>query len=290
MDKSTQIDRKNKQGEINPSPIPAELRPRILDSGLLIRSYYEGVPSRGRETPEPVPRVFSYMVLTQMIGGRGLYWNAQSGSREIRPGQWICVTSHYESSYFGYQDSFIEDSISFLGGTATALATNGIIKNGLFDFGKERRLLPIIHKLRESTAAAFLEANAMLVSLLFEFHHAARENNPSPALTDFNRLLQEIKRNMGRWWTVGEMAEFCNISENYLRRIFHEHTGVSPKSYLDNLRMNRAAELLTGTRRSIPDIAKQLGYMDPYHFIRRFSQLMAIPPARYRKNFRDRYL
>lgn len=284
------MNRKTKQGEVNPSPIPAELRAQVLESGLLIRSYYEGVASSGRKSPEPTPRTFPYMVITQMIAGRGIYWNAQCGAREIKPGQWISATSNYENSYFGYKADFIEDSIGFLGGTATVLARNGIIKNGLFDFGKERRLLPIIHKLRESTAAAFLEANAMLVSLLFEFHHATRETNPSPALTDFNRLLQEIKRHMNHWWTVAEMADFCNISENYLRRIFHENTGMSPKNYLDNLRMNRAAELLTGTERSIADIAGQLGYMDPYHFIRRFSQIMALSPARYRKNFRRSHL
>ncbi len=289
MDNSTQMDRKTKQGEVNPSPIPAGLRGQILESGLLICSYYEGVNSWRRATPDPVPRIFSYMVLTQMIAGSGIYWNDQLGSREIKPGQWISATDDKENSYFGYRENFIEDSIGFCGPAATALARNSIIKNGLFDFSKERRLLPVIHKLRESTTAAFLEANAMLVSLLFEFHHATRETDVSPVLADFNRLLQEIKRDMNHWWTVAEMADFCNISENYLRRLFHENTGMPPKNYLDNLRMNRAAELLTETSRCIPDIAEQLGYMDPYHFIRRFSQIMAMPPARYRKNFRSEY-
>ncbi len=284
------MNRKNNCGEVNPSPIPAGLRGQILNSGLLIHVYYEGVPSKPRISPEPTPRIFPYMVITQLIGGRGFYWNNQTPLCEIKPGQWITATDTEENSYFGYKDEFIEDSISFSGSLPTALTQSGILKNGLFDFARERRLLPIIQKLRESTTAAYLEANSMLISLLFEIHHAARESNPSSVQTDFNRLLREIKRDMTHWWTVEDMAAFCNVSENYLRRVFHENTGMSPKNYLDNLRMNRAAELLTGTTQSISDIAAQLGYMDAYHFIRRFSQIMALPPARYRKNFRQSHL
>jgi len=133
----------------------------------------------------------------------------------------------------------------------------------------------------------FLEANNMLCSLLFEIHNSTRNRNSriSTRSIQFDSLLREIRRDMSRWWTVSDMAAFCNISENYLRRLFQEQTGASPKHYIDNLRITRAAEILTSTDRSIADIASSLGYLDTYHFIRRFSQVMGIPPARYRRQF-----
>ncbi len=279
---------KNNKSEFNPSPIPVSIRKEILNSGLLICLYYDGVPHPGRETPEPRPRTFRYMVITQMIAGRGIYWNPQVGSCEVKPGQWIVGTQKMANSYFGYKGSFTEDSIAFYGPAVTALEEAGVIRNGLFTYSGDRLLLPIIQKLREATTISILEANSMLINLIFDMYHVTGQAGDNSLRPAFDNLIREMKRDMSHWWTVSEMADFCNISENYLRRMFHKYLGVAPKIYLDNLRMNRAAELLSGTELSIGQIAEQLGYVDTYHFIRRFSQLMAIPPARYRKNFVNR--
>lgn len=288
MDNSTLMDYKIDNGEINITPVPAGMRTNILDSGILICSYYVGVKSGPRQSGVPTPRMFPFAIITQMTAGRGLYWNEHGGSREILPGQWITATPNFKQSYFGYKGNFIEDSIGFTGKTVHALIDAGIIKNGCFNFASERFLLPIIDKLRESTTASYLEANSMLLNLLFEIYHHSRSEQAveSRAHSALESLLKEIKRAPAKWWTVSEMAEFCNISENYLRKIFKDKLGVSPKNYIDNLRMNRAVEMLAISNRPISEIAADLGYLDTYHFIRRFSQIMGSSPARYRKQLR----
>jgi two-component system response regulator YesN len=79
------------------------------------------------------------------------------------------------------------------------------------------------------------------------------------------------------------MAEYCNISENYLRTLFRKHTGLAPKEYIDNLKMNRAVEMLNNPKMKIYEIAERLGYIDNYHFIRRFTKILGQSPGKYRK-------
>jgi two-component system response regulator YesN len=60
---------------------------------------------------------------------------------------------------------------------------------------------------------------------------------------------------------------------------------MSPKEYLDSIKMNRATELLTTSDLKIYQIAERLGYSDAYHFNRRFSNVIGISPGKYRKQF-----
>ena len=47
--------------------------------------------------------------------------------------------------------------------------------------------------------------------------------------------------------------------------------------------MRQAVELLIGTQLQITEIAARLGYVDPYHFNRRFAAKTGLPPGRYRQ-------
>ena len=82
----------------------------------------------------------------------------------------------------------------------------------------------------------------------------------------FEKLLTEIKSHLDKWWTVTEMAELCNLSDDQLRRLFIKYTGGKPKLYVDRLKLRRAGELLTTGNLKISEIAVMLGYLDQYHF------------------------
>ena len=81
------------------------------------------------------------------------------------------------------------------------------------------------------------------------------------------------------------MAELCNLSENQFRRVFNQHTGMSPKRYVDKLRMQQACEILSSTVSPIAEVAHQFGYSDPYHFSRRFKDIIGLSPENYRNSY-----
>ena len=279
----------NKSFEINVSPVPSGFRDLIMKSGMHICSYYENVPSGicyGAKLAynKDFMRKFPYFVLTHLIGGDGVYASKDLGKWvDMKAGWGVIATPFYYHIYGGKIKSFIEDSISFDGRLAHVLFEAGIIKNGLIYIGKERRLLPTINKLREGTVSALLEANVMLQNLLFKLNREQASRQSPVNKHKIVCLLQRIQDNPGKWWTVSEMAEYCNISENYLRTLFRKHTGLAPKEYIDNLKMNRAIEMLNNPQMKIYEIGKALGYMDNYHFIRRFTKIIGQSPGKYRK-------
>ncbi len=79
------------------------------------------------------------------------------------------------------------------------------------------------------------------------------------------------------------MSEYCNLSENHFRTLFKKRTGMSPKIYIDKLKNQKAKDLLITTNDNIAEIANQLGYLDPFHFSRRFKELTGYAPDHYRK-------
>ena len=133
-------------------------------------------------------------------------------------------------------------------------------------------------------------ATALLLKLLVDLHGENLENNEkeeSPH-AKLNLLMREI-RNSHRWWTVEEMAEYANLSENNLRKLFREQTGTSPKHFLDQLWLNRAIDLLCSTDLSLADAARKTGCADPYYFFRRFKKLTGYTPAQYRRIYGRKY-
>jgi two-component system response regulator YesN len=123
----------------------------------------------------------------------------------------------------------------------------------------------------------------MLQTLLFKLNREQSSQQVPDSVRKIGNLLQRIQENTAKWWTVSEMAEYCNISENYLRTLFRKHTGLAPKEYIDNLKMNRAVEMLNNPHIKICEIAERLGYVDNYHFIRRFTKILGQSPGKYRK-------
>lgn len=78
--------------------------------------------------------------------------------------------------------------------------------------------------------------------------------------------------------TIQDVAESTGIGERYLRKLFTQHLHLSPLDYLNQLRINKAVELLRNTRLSVKEISFQCGFQSPQYFSRIFKQQMGISP------------
>ncbi len=238
-----------------------------------------------RCNPADVPlRHFEFYDLSHMYDGRGWFIAADGKTQEVEKGDGILITPEFRHKYGGYPEFYVEDAISFYGPVADFLFHSGIIKNGILKIGKTRRLLPIIEMAldysEDSQIKANLELQRLLVDLHFENKEAAGSENPV-----FEQLFEEIKKFPGRYWTIKAMTDFCMLSASQLTRLFKQKTGMTPKNYIDHLRAQLAAEMLASKSRAIKEIAKELGYPDPYHFSRRFKMLTSFSPQNYRQKF-----
>lgn len=238
-----------------------------------------------RSNPDEAPlRHFEFYDLSHMYDGRGWFISADGKIQEVEKGDGILVTPGFKHKYGGYRESYVEDAISFYGPVADFLFNSGIIRNGLLKIGKPRRLLPIIEMAldysEDSQIRANLELQKLLVDLYFENKETEVSGNPV-----FEQLFAEIKKFPGRYWTIKAMTDFCTLSASQLTRLFKQKTGMTPKNYIDHLRVQLATEMLASKSRAVREIAEELGYPDPYHFSRRFKALTSFSPQNYRQKF-----
>lgn len=77
---------------------------------------------------------------------------------------------------------------------------------------------------------------------------------------------------------VEKLAESIGIDRSYFYGIFKEITGLSPKEYLTDLRMKKAAELLKIPGATVTNVAYSVGY-EPSVFSKAFKSYFGINPS-----------
>ena len=86
--------------------------------------------------------------------------------------------------------------------------------------------------------------------------------------------------------TVSEIAHELYVSEVYLRRLFREAYGCSPKRYILQRRLDRAVSLLETRYYTVTEVAELSGFADPRHFSTVFKKEFGSSPSAYKYDFK----
>ena len=77
------------------------------------------------------------------------------------------------------------------------------------------------------------------------------------------------------------LSNLCQISEPYLRKLFHNAFSSPPIIYIRNLRLKYAKELLRSKEYSVTDVALMSGFNDIAYFSREFKKATGLSPKEY---------
>ncbi len=103
--------------------------------------------------------------------------------------------------------------------------------------------------------------------------------------TDFAQTaIAYMRSHLGERLTLDDIARSANYSPSHFGQLFLRHTGCTPLHYFNQLKIQRACQLLDFTDARIKEIAEQLGFFDQYHFTKAFVRYMGETPSRYRKH------
>lgn len=107
----------------------------------------------------------------------------------------------------------------------------------------------------------------------------------------FGGVISEIEKEITEHYmenlSLKSLSEKYYINSAYLGQIFKKQFGNSFKDYLNNYRIDRAAEMLIRTDEKIYLVASTVGFNNTDYFISKFVQIKGITPLQYRKQFFD---
>lgn len=100
-----------------------------------------------------------------------------------------------------------------------------------------------------------------------------------------NKIDKEISEHYMDKISLKSLSEKYYINSAYLGQIFKKHYNVSFNNYLNDYRIEKAAELLKRSDEKIYKIAEQVGFSNTDYFINKFVKLKQKTPLQYRKQF-----
>lgn len=105
-----------------------------------------------------------------------------------------------------------------------------------------------------------------------------------------HRCVQFIEANYHDKVTLDLLAGMVYLSPPYLSRIFKQETGTPFNTYLNEVRVQKAKDLLRHEEMKLIDIAEAVGFEDQSYFTKVFKKIVGLTPLHYRaqlKNTRD---
>ncbi len=122
-----------------------------------------------------------------------------------------------------------------------------------------------------------------LLTLLMEssWRHAAHTN--APKKMDISKVKSFLDQHSGEKLSLESVAGHFFINKHYLARLFKEQYGVTLVTYLHQVRITHAKQMLRFTDKSIEEIGLECGIGELHYFSRVFKKLEGISPSEFRR-------
>ena len=128
--------------------------------------------------------------------------------------------------------------------------------------------------------AIFLSAYGNLICCYLAAYHKTYRR--SPVVEDIERDILEHFDDPG--YELETYLRSLPFNYDYLRKLFQKEMLVTPHQYLNNKRLQFAAEALVGAEMSgitVTDVARMCGFREPLYFSRMFKKKYGVAPSFY---------
>ena len=123
-----------------------------------------------------------------------------------------------------------------------------------------------------------------LFSIMFPYPNEAEQNaQKSKGYDRVYDIIEYITDNCDKELKLSKIADKFYLSEHYLCHMFKDCTGRTIGSYITEIRISKAVELLENTTFNIKTVAAKCGYTSLSHFNLTFKAYTGFTPLQYRK-------
>lgn len=225
------------------------------------------------------PAVRNYWLLHYILSGKGSF-EKDGRTYPVKEGQCFVIRP-YETTYYradekepwhylwvGFRSSlalperFAEQAVIF-----------GPVVTSVFE-----RLLAIC---RDGSDDSVMPVTALIWELLSAFCRTHPAHEPKSGEQYAALARSYIEREYMKGITVAELAERLHLDRSYFSTVFKKYVGVPPQTYIKDMRLSAAAELLAKGGYSVALVANSTGYTDCCNFSKMFKERYGVSPNRY---------
>ena len=238
-------------------------------------------------------RVLNEYQLLYLTGGEGVFESTNQRPTRIKegdlfllfPGEWHTYhplpSRGWKSYWIGFKGRNIDDRVraGFLSPTKPIyhVGFSSAIVN-LYDEAMQTAREEAAYS--QQTLAGVVNH---LVGLMYSLERNRVLSKDQGHVDMVNKARLRIRESLESDLTIQQVAEEMGISYSNFRKLFKEFTGIAPAMYQQELRLQRAKEMLSTTDISIKEIAYRLNFESPDYFSSKFKAKTGRKPSEYRQ-------
>jgi AraC family transcriptional regulator len=142
--------------------------------------------------------------------------------------------------------------------------------------------------MREQASPLLVQGLAQAIAIHLARNYALKveeSHSGSPSLPGYKlrQITEWMTEHAAEDLNLDRLAAQAGLSKFHFHRLFKSALGVAPARYHINLRMDEARRLLRETKKSVVDVALDVGYANPSHFAQLFRRETGLTPSDYRR-------
>lgn len=228
-----------------------------------------------------------------LVDGEGVFSSAHVKERKIKsgdifllfPNEWHTYhplgSSKWESFWIGYKGKNMDDRVKY-----------GFLspEKPIYHVGYSPEIISLyetamqVAKKEEAYSQQSLAGIVNnLIGTMYSLERNIELSRDMGKVDLINKARLMIREKLESRITIQEIAEQMGMGYSNFRKLFKEFTGISPALYQQELRLQRARELLSSTQTSIKEIAYRLNFESPDYFSSKFKAKVGCKPSEYRE-------
>ncbi|MCB0639328.1 MAG: AraC family transcriptional regulator [Lewinella sp.] len=231
--------------------------------------------------------------IVYIANGQGVFESREAGRLAVKEGT---IMLHFPGIWHRYkpdrQTGWEEFWVGFDGHYAEYLMrqdcfdpSQPLINLG-FNIEFVEVFLRLIETVRHEGVAHRQISSCLVIQLLGLVYASALMKNKTRLHKE--QVVHAIRLRMHKDWDqaldLNALAAEHNVSYEWFRKAFKQVVGVSPNQYQQNLKLDKASQMLRETALTVAEVAHLTGHGNEFYFSRIFKKKTGYSPSEYRLN------
>ena len=232
--------------------------------------------------------------LVYISHGRGKYFTSPKHSIDVHAGDLFILRPNVWHSYYpDRKTGWHEYWIGLKGPNLDSHFKNEFFDGHkiIYNVGFIEEIVDLYNKAisvamkERATCQQYLAGIANLILGMTIYYYTNRHLNDDIMVKNISKACIIMRENLLTDMTPEQVAEQVCMSYSWFRKMFRDYTGMSPARYMQELKLQRAKNMLVSSTLSIKEIAYTLCYEDASYFSALFKKYLGCSPIQYRNQF-----